>query len=149
VVDLNTMAVLRIEDAGGAPIPPEPGEYAREFYQDRFRQDVKPLAITQPEGPSFEVEGHQIRWQRWQMRIGFTPREGLVLYQVGYEDQGNLRPILYRASMAEMVVPYGDPGPSTFVKMPLIWGNTGWECWPIPSLMAATVWGRFATLTRC
>jgi primary-amine oxidase len=125
VVDLNTMAVLRIEDAGGAPIPPEPGEYAREFYQDRFRQDVKPLAITQPEGPSFEVEGHQIRWQRWQMRIGFTPREGLVLYQVGYEDQGNLRPILYRASMAEMVVPYGDPRPQHFRKNAFDLGEHG------------------------
>ena len=39
------------------------------------------------------------------------PLEGLVLYTIGYEDGGRVRPILYRASVSEMVVPYGDPGP--------------------------------------
>lgn len=125
VVDLNAMAVVRIEDVGDVPVPPEPGEYAREFYQDRFRPDIKPLSITQPDGPSFHIDGHQIRWQRWQMRIGFTPREGLVLYQVGYEDGGQVRPILYRASMAEMVVPYGDPRPQHFRKNAFDLGEHG------------------------
>jgi primary-amine oxidase len=35
---------------------------------------------------------------------------------VGYEDQGRLRPILYRASLSEMVVPYGDPAPTHWRK---------------------------------
>lgn len=125
VVNLNTMAVVRIEDSGTAPVPPEPGEYAREFFQAQFRQDLKPLAITQPQGPSFSVEGHLIRWQGWHLRIGFTPREGLVLYQVGYEDDGRLRPILYRASMAEMVVPYGDPRQQHFRKNAFDLGEHG------------------------
>ena len=42
------------------------------------------------------------------LRIGFTPREGLVLHQVGYAG----RPIVHRASLAEMYVPYGDPAPT-------------------------------------
>ncbi len=125
VVDLNRMAVVRIEDVGDVPVPPESGEYAREFFQDRYRQDIKPLTISQPQGPSFEIEGHLIKWQRWQVRIGFTPREGLVLYQVGYEDQGRLRSILYRASMAEMVVPYGDPRPQHFRKNAFDLGEHG------------------------
>ncbi|MBD0334224.1 MAG: primary-amine oxidase [Cyanobacteria bacterium Co-bin13] len=125
VVDLNKMEVLRIEDVGAVPVPPDPGEYAREFYQDKFRQDLKPLHITQPEGPSFTIEGHLIKWQKWQIRIGFTPREGLVLYQVGYEDEGRLRPILYRASMAEMVVPYNDPRPQHFRKNAFDLGEHG------------------------
>lgn len=108
VIDLNKMEVIRIEDHGVVPVPPEPGEYEARF-MPKLRDDIKPLNITQPQGPSFQVEGHHIRWQRWDLRIGFTPREGLVLYQVGYEDQGRLRPILYRAALAEMVVPYGDP----------------------------------------
>lgn len=29
--------------------------------------------------------------------------------QVGYEDQGRVRPVLYRASLVEMCVPYGSP----------------------------------------
>lgn len=115
VVDLNKMVVIRIEDLGVVPVPPDPGEYEAPF-QPEMRQDIKPLHITQPDGPSFEVNGHHIRWQKWDLRIGFNPREGLVLYQVGYEDQGRLRPILYRASMAEMVVPYGDPRPQHYRK---------------------------------
>ncbi|MBW4464130.1 MAG: primary-amine oxidase [Pegethrix bostrychoides GSE-TBD4-15B] len=124
VVDLNAMQVLKIEDLGVVPIPPEPSEYAARFIPNQ-RQDIKPLQITQPEGPSFEVEGHWIRWQKWQFRIGFTPREGLVLYTVGYEDQGQLRSILYRASMAEMVVPYGDPRPQHFRKNAFDLGEHG------------------------
>ena len=125
VVDLNAMQVVRIEDVGETPVPPEPGEYAREFFQGQFRADLKPLSITQPEGPSFTIEGHRICWQRWRLRIGFTPREGLVLYQVRYEDQGRLRSILYRASMAEMVVPYGDPRPQHFRKNAFDLGEHG------------------------
>src|SRR3712207_8459874 len=49
-------------------------------------------------------------------RSGFTPREGLVLYTVGYEDGGKVRPVLYRASLSEMVVPYGDPRPGQWRK---------------------------------
>jgi primary-amine oxidase len=115
VVDLNAMAVVRIEDLGVVPVPPDPGEYAARF-QPALRTDIQPLEITQPNGSSFQVEGYQVTWQRWQFRVGFSPREGLVLYTVGYADQGQVRPILYRASMAEMVVPYGDPRPQHFRK---------------------------------
>lgn len=124
VVDLNRMAVLRIEDMGNVAVPPEPGEYAARF-MPKLRQDIKPMQITQPEGPSFKVEGHFIRWQKWQFRIGFTPREGVVLYTVGYEDQGKVRSILYRASMAEMVVPYGDPRLQHFRKNAFDLGEHG------------------------
>jgi primary-amine oxidase len=125
VVNLNTMEVLNIEDMGVVPIPPEPGEYASRFMPE-FRNDIKPLHITQPEGTSFQVEGHFIRWQKWHLRVGFTPREGLVLHTVGYEDQpGQVRSILYRASMAEMVVPYGDPRPQHFRKNAFDLGEHG------------------------
>jgi primary-amine oxidase len=130
VVDLNKMEVLQVEDAGSIPVPSEPGEYAKSFIP-KFRDDIKPLHITQPEGPSFQVKGHQVRWQKWQFRIGFTPREGVVLYTVGYEDEGHegqqkkLRSILYRASMSEMVVPYGDPRSQHFRKNAFDLGEHG------------------------
>jgi primary-amine oxidase len=115
VVDLNKMEVIRVEDYGVVPLPPKDANYTPEFVKN-YRQDIKSLEIIQPEGPSFEVNGHEIRWQKWQMRIGFTPREGLVLYTVSYEDKGRVRPILYRASLAEMTVPYGDPRPHHYRK---------------------------------
>ncbi len=114
-IDLNRMQVVKIEDRGLWPLPPESSNFDELFFKD-FRQDLRPLEITQPQGVSFHVEGHHIRWQKWDLRISFNPREGLVLHQVGYEDQGRIRPILYRASVAEMVVPYGDPRDPHFRK---------------------------------
>jgi primary-amine oxidase len=124
IIDLNTMKVLKIEDHGVHSVPPQPGNYAPEFIPD-YRTDLKPLQITQPEGPSFTVAGHWVQWQKWQFRVGFCPREGLILYTLGYEDQGKVRPILYRASLAEMVVPYGDPRPQHFRKNAFDVGEIG------------------------
>lgn len=115
IVDLNTMKVVRIEDYGVTPLPPEAGNWARE-YIPKMRGGLKPLDIMQPEGPSFTVNGNEVRWQNWRFRLGFTPREGLVLHTVGYNDAGKLRSILYRGSITEMVVPYGDPGEQYYRK---------------------------------
>ncbi|MGB3495327.1 MAG: primary-amine oxidase [Elainellaceae cyanobacterium] len=115
IVDLNRMAIVQIEDTGVVPLPPDQGEYAAEF-SSQFRSDLKPLQITQPDGPSFTVEGQRVEWQNWSFRVGFTPREGLVLHTVSYTDQGRQRSVLYRASLSEMVVPYGDPRPQHFRK---------------------------------
>lgn len=108
IVDLHKMEVVRVEDYGVVPLPPEAGNWARE-YLPQVRGDLKPLEIVQRDGPSFTVDGHEVRWQKWRFRIGFTPREGLVLHTVSYNDDGQERPILYRASICEMVVPYADP----------------------------------------
>jgi primary-amine oxidase len=110
VVDLNKMEVVRIEDYGVVPLPPASGAYTPQDVGP-MRSDLRPLEIHQQEGPSFTVTGHKVHWQKWHFRLGFTPREGIVFSTVGYEDQGRIRPILYRASLAEMVVPYGDPTP--------------------------------------
>ena len=108
VVDLYKMEVIRIEDYGTVPLPPEAGNWARE-YIPKMRTDLKPVEIVQPEGTSFTVDGNQVEWQKWKFRVGFTSREGLVLHTISYNDDGVERPILHRASICEMVVPYGDP----------------------------------------
>jgi len=108
-VDLNTMTVVKVEDLGIVPVPEELGNYSNTDVGTR--DDLKPLQILQPEGPSFEIRGHEISWQKWKFRIGFNSREGLVLYTLTYRDKERERPILYRASVADMVVPYGDPRP--------------------------------------
>ena len=111
VIDLRRMRVIRVDDFGSIPLPPESGNIKP---AGGFRDDVKPLEIIQREGPSFSVDGHLVCWQKWQFRIGFNVREGLVLYDIGYHDKGKVRPIMYRASLAEMVVPYGDPRGGNF-----------------------------------
>ncbi len=115
LVDLNTMKVIRVDDNGVVPMPPTAGNYSQDYVKD-FRNSPKPLEINQPEGVSFAVNGQEVQWQKWSFRLGFTPREGLVLYTIGYEDGGQVRPLIYRASLSEMIVPYGDPHPNNYRK---------------------------------
>ena len=124
LVDLNRMEVLRVDDHGIVPIPQEPGRFDASAVPT-FRSDLKPLEIVQPEGPSFVVDGHEVSWQRWRFRVGFNGREGLVLHQLQYSDEGRWRPILHRASISEMTVPYGDPSPIHFFKSVFDAGENG------------------------
>jgi primary-amine oxidase len=110
IVDIDDMTVLRVEDQGIVPFPPGDGAYAADRVGP-LRSSLKPLEITQPDGPSFEVDGWEVRWERWRFRLGFTAREGLVLHTVGYEDRGRVRPVIWRASVAELFIPYADPRP--------------------------------------
>lgn len=68
---------------------------------------------------------HCCCWQ-WNFRIGFTPREGLVIYSVAYVD-GNRgrRPVAHRLSFVEMVVPYGDPNDPHYRKNAFDAGEDG------------------------
>ena len=111
IVDLNTMKVIRVEEYGRWDLPPGQSNYAAERVGE-FRRDLKPIEITQPQGPSFETNGHEVRWQKWSFVVGFNAREGLTLHHLRYNDGGKDRSVLYRASITEMVVPYGDPGPT-------------------------------------
>ncbi len=102
-VDLTLGTVVEVEDSGEVPIPPRDGRYDA-AHQATTRQDLKSVAITQPDGPSFEVDGYHVRWQGWDFRISMHPVHGLVLHQLTLQG----RSVLYRASLSEMVVPYGD-----------------------------------------
>ncbi|POR34350.1 Amine oxidase [Tolypocladium paradoxum] len=79
--------------------------------QGGYRKDLKPIHITQPEGVSFKIvgTGRELEWQNWRFHIGFNYREGIVLNNITFNDKGTVRPIFYRMSLAEMVVPYGNP----------------------------------------
>ena len=121
VIDLRRMRIIRVDDFGVAPLPPESAAIKSSIQ----RGDLKPLEIAQPEGPSFTVEGHLVRWQKWQLRVGFHVRDGLFFHTIGYEDGGKLRSIMHRASMAEMVVPYGDPGGANYRRNAFDTGEYG------------------------
>lgn len=109
-VDLTRREVIRIVDARELPVPAEPGNFDDPEQTGPQRTTLKPIEITQPEGPSFTLDGNLLTWQNWSLRVGFNEREGLTLHQLSFDD----RPIVYRASIAEMVVPYADPSPVRF-----------------------------------
>ena len=104
VVDVKTLEVLRIDDHGVTPIPWTDSNYDSEFIS-QTRDDLKPINVQQPEGVSFEMDGRTIRWHDWSILIGFNAREALTLHNISFAD----RPVCYRASLAEMVIPYGSP----------------------------------------
>jgi len=106
-VDLTDRCVTKVIDELDLPVPAERGEWNAEPHAVPARTDLKPIEITQPEGPSFSVDGNQITWADWTFRFGFDIREGLTLHQISIDG----RPVVYRASIAEMVVPYADPSP--------------------------------------
>ncbi|WP_159708907.1 primary-amine oxidase [Arthrobacter sp. 18067] len=108
--DLSAGKVVRLEDDQAIPVPSARGNYLPK-YVGEARTDLKPISITQPEGASFTVTGNHVQWADWSFRVGFTPREGLVLHQLKFRDQGVDRPVINRASLSEMVVPYGDTAP--------------------------------------
>ncbi len=112
VVDLIGGRILTlVDDPVAIPIPRKPRNYHREALPPP-RTDLKKLHITQPDGPSFSVDGWNVTWQGWTFRVGFTPREGLVLHNLSIAG----RSVIYRASISEMVVPYADPTTNHYWK---------------------------------
>jgi len=109
IIDINAGEVVNVEDLGPWTIGMTDGNYAERF-QKTWRRDLKPIDIVQPEGPSFTVIGNLVEWGGWRFRIGFTPREGVVLHDLSVrQGNGDWRSLIRRAAIAEMIVPYGAP----------------------------------------
>ena len=116
VVDLNAKCIVDMSmQPGPAPkVPMASVNYHRTrlhsnaYLASVWRAAMPPLDVVQPEGASFAVTGDRfVTWDKWTLRVGFNYREGLVLHDVQYDG----RPVLNRASLVEMAVPYADPNP--------------------------------------
>jgi primary-amine oxidase len=120
LIDLSTLEILRVDDHFEAtgdyvPVPRAPRNFDADVLT-QFRPASAPLDVVQPAGPGYQVEGNHVTWENWDFRVGFNGREGLVLNTIGYTHDGRRRPVVYRASIAEMVVPYGSPERSHYRK---------------------------------
>lgn len=105
-VGLTAGQVVHVEDSGVVPLPPDSGRFDA-AHQAHTRDDLKDLEITQQDGPSFTVDGYEVNWQGWSFSVSMHPVHGLVLHRLSLQD----RPVLYRAALSEMIVPYGDSDP--------------------------------------
>jgi primary-amine oxidase len=124
-VDLTAHKILDFLDIDrSAPVTRENFDFTARANAP-LRPAPAPLHITQPNGPGFHMEDGEVRWEKWRFRFAMRPREGLVLYTVGMEDGAGVRSILYRASLSEMVVPYGDPGAGWFYRNSFDAGELG------------------------
>jgi primary-amine oxidase len=116
-LDVVTKEIVDVVDAATFPVPEEDGNFHLPEFNGPSRTGLKPIEISQPEGPSFSIgPDNVLEWLGWRMQVCFDSREGLVLRNVSIADRHRRRSILYRASIAEMVVPYGDPSPQRWFQ---------------------------------
>ncbi|MFI0354205.1 primary-amine oxidase [Actinomadura sp. 9N407] len=108
VVNMVHRTVVAVHDYGVRPMNESCSNYTPEHHQP-MRTDIAPLEILQPEGVGFHIDGPELTWQKWRLRVNMHPIDGLVLHGVEYKDASGYRSIMHRGSLAEMVVPYGDP----------------------------------------
>jgi primary-amine oxidase len=124
-VNLTTGKVLDFLDIDrGTPVTRDNADFTPHS-AGPARPAAAPLVISQPNGPGFQIQDGEVHWEKWRFRFALHPREGLVLYLVGYEDGGRVRRIMYRGSLSEMVVPYGDPGGAWFFRNSFDVGELG------------------------
>ncbi|HEX6096105.1 MAG TPA: primary-amine oxidase [Thermoanaerobaculia bacterium] len=115
ILNLTKKQVLQVTDSGVVPISKDRGALD-EKSNAPLRPAPAPLKIVQENGPGFTMDGNDVAWENWRFHFGLDPREGLVLHRVrwveGSGEGAKERPVLYRASLSEMVVPYGDADPN-------------------------------------
>lgn len=84
MVDLLEERVIAIEDLpthdgfdasnkNGNIVPRATSNYDPQLMSPNFfRDDLRPVNVSQPNGASFTVSGNEIIWQKFKMRIGYS-----------------------------------------------------------------------------
>ena len=87
LVDVDTGELVYFEDREPVALPPGDGEFRADKLVS-LRDDVREIHISQPDGPSFSVDGQQVRWQKWRCDSGSPPGRVWCCMTSRYEDQG-------------------------------------------------------------
>jgi primary-amine oxidase len=147
VSDRDTNEVFElIDERSDTPIPSHDGRLDPEALQAagvELRDDITPLHITQPDGASFTLDGTELAWQKWRVRLSLHPIEGLVLHQLTYDG----RSVMYRGAMAEMAVPYGDPQGHHYWRSVFDEGEVGMGCTANSLVLGCDCLGEIAYLS--
>ena len=121
VVDLNERELVSLIDSGPVPVPEGPVD----LDQVELRDPPNAISLVQTGGPSFQVDGQEVSWQKWQFHFRMDPRLGPVVSLVRYEDNGAMRSILYQGSLSEIFIPYMDPDVGWYFRTYLDAGENG------------------------
>ena len=106
-VDLSAQKVVGFWDLQKYPIAGQHKEL-NESSNSPIDRSIKALKVSQPQGPSFKITGQEIEWYQWKFRYSMDPLQGLQLFHIRHKEQGADRSVIYKMSLAEMLVPYGD-----------------------------------------
>ncbi len=108
-VDLSKNKVLDMWDLEKVPVASGFGELDAQS-NGPIDPRLKPLLIKQPEGSSIKIDGQEVTWGRWKLRYSMDPMQGLQLFHIRFREDGEDKMILYKISLADMLVPYGGSG---------------------------------------
>jgi primary-amine oxidase len=114
IIDLDDRKVLEVIDTGVIPVPTDPQDFDEATVSTRFglRPPLRPIRITQPQGPNFSIDGNVIEWQKWRFHVRFERRPGTIISLATYEG----RSVMYQGSLSEVFVPYQDPDSNWFYR---------------------------------
>lgn len=107
-VDLAKNKVVSVIDVETTKV----GEGSKEFgqsHQTEVDPPMNPIETAMPAGPTYKIEGQEIQWGRWKFRYSMDPLQGLQLMQIRFVDGDKDRMVIYKLSLAEMLVPYAMP----------------------------------------
>lgn len=113
--DENEKKVLRVTDTGVVALAQDAGNYDVASV-GALREVAAPLNVEQPMGPAFRLDGQSVSWENWHFHFRIDRRVGLIVTNVGYQDGGKVRSILYEGSLSEIFVPYMDPSEAWFAR---------------------------------
>jgi primary-amine oxidase len=107
-LDAVEKRILKVIDEEVIPVPQSPINF--EEAPAKPRPGTTPLALSQPQGPSFWLSADgEVSWQNWHFHVRLDARVGPVLNLVRLDDGGKIRSVMYEGSMSELFVPYMDP----------------------------------------
>lgn len=117
-VNLTRSVVTSFSDEGVTPVAP-----TRVIAAESGFDATSPGSGARDDG--IQLNGQSISWRQWRLHVAAHPREGVVLHRVRYVEGARERSMLYRASVSEIVVPYGDPDRGWFVRNAIDEGELG------------------------
>ncbi|KAL2463925.1 Copper amine oxidase family protein [Forsythia ovata] len=110
-VDLDQMKIIAYRDRITAPVPKAEGtDYRESMQKSPFDSKLKRITVVQPDGPSFTIDGHAIRWANWEFHLAFDMRAGPIISLASIYDpeKDENRSVMYRGFISELFVPYMD-----------------------------------------
>jgi primary-amine oxidase len=126
VLDLESRKIVEVIDLYADDPPPVPA-LGHDFDEASIppRDTLNAIRQTQSSKPNYQRSGSRVRWQNWDFRFSYDPRQGVILNDVAYQDGKRRRSVLYEIAMSEMFVPYQDPTPAWYFRTYFDMGEYG------------------------
>ena len=121
------------------PLPKAEGtDFRLSAQKPPFLNPLNTISLEQPDGPSFIVQGHRVKWANWEFHVKPDFRVGSIISQASVRDPetGLLRSVLYKGYASELFVPYMDPTEGWYFKTYMDAGEYGFglQCMPLQPL---------------